>query len=79
MPRTFLIDGSALAYRCFFAKGPGPAFAYAGSLLALVERGQPDYGLVVMDTPHPTFRHEKFEAYKATREKTPQELIDQLP
>jgi DNA polymerase I len=79
MPRTFLIDGSALAYRCFFAKGPGPAFAYAGSLLALVDRGQPDYGLVVMDTPHPTFRHEKYEAYKATREKTPQELIDQLP
>jgi len=79
MPRTFLIDGSALAYRCFFAKGPGPAFAYAGSLLSLVERGRPDYGLVVMDTPHPTFRHEKFAEYKATREKTPQELIDQLP
>ncbi len=79
MPRTFLIDGSALAYRCFFARGPGPAFAYAGSLLALVERGRPDFGLVVMDTPHPTFRHEKFAEYKATREKTPQELIDQLP
>ncbi|MBM3984617.1 MAG: DNA polymerase I [Planctomycetes bacterium] len=79
MARTFLIDGSALAYRCFFAKGPGPAFAYAGSLLALVERGQPDHALVVMDTPHPTFRHEAYAEYKATREKTPQELIDQLP
>jgi DNA polymerase-1 len=79
MPRTFLIDGSALAYRCFFAKGPGPAFAYAGSLISLVERGRPDFGLVVMDTPHPTFRHETYAAYKATREKTPQELIDQLP
>ncbi len=78
-PRTFLIDGSALAYRCFFARGPGPAYAYAASLLSLVERGAPDYALVAMDTPQPTFRHEAFPAYKATREKTPQELIDQLP
>src|SRR5690349_11723838 len=79
MPGTFLVDGSALAYRSFFAKGPGPAYAYAASLLALLERGRPDHALVVMDTPHPTFRHEKFADYKATREKTPQELIDQLP
>ncbi len=70
-PRTFLIDGSALAYRCFFARGPGPAYAYAASLLSLVERGAPDYALVAMDTPQPTFRHEAFPAYKATREKTP--------
>jgi DNA polymerase-1 len=79
MSGTFLVDGSALAYRSFFAKGPGPAYAYAASLLALVERGRPDHALVVMDTPHPTFRHEKYAEYKATREKTPQELIDQLP
>lgn len=79
MSGTFLVDGSALAYRSFFAKGPGPAYAYAASLLALLERGRPDHALVVMDTPHPTFRHEKYAEYKATREKTPQELIDQLP
>ena len=78
-PRTFLIDGSALAYRSFFARGPGPAYAYAASLLALVEKGRPDFALVAMDTPEPTFRHEAFEEYKATRQKTPQELIDQLP
>ena len=78
-PRTFLIDGSALAYRSFFAKGPGPAYAYAASLLSLIEKGRPDFALVAMDTPEPTFRHHAFEAYKATRQKTPDELIEQLP
>ena len=78
-PRTILIDGSALAYRSYFAKGPGPAYAYAASLLALVNRGSPDYALVAMDTPEPTFRHKTYDAYKATREKTPPDLIEQLP
>ncbi len=77
--RVFLIDGSALAYRAFFARGPGPAFAYANSLLALAEKEQPDFALVAMDTPKPTFRHKRFPDYKATRQKTPPELIQQLP
>ena len=79
MPRTFLVDGSALAYRSFFARGPGPAFAYANSLLSLVEKEKPDFVLVAMDTPKPTFRHETYADYKATRQKTPSELIAQLP
>jgi len=78
-PRTFLIDGSALAYRSYFARGPGPAFAYAASLIALTDRGKPDYAVVAMDTPEPTFRHEAFADYKATRQKTPPDLIEQLP
>lgn len=79
MPRTFLVDGSALAYRSFYARGPGPAYAYANSLLALVEKEKPDFALVAMDTPKKTFRHETYAEYKATRQKTPPELIAQLP
>ena len=45
MPRTFLVDGSALAYRSYYARGPGPAYAYASSLLSLIEREQPDFAL----------------------------------
>ncbi len=78
-PRTFLVDGSALAYRSFFAAGPGPAYAYASSLLALIEKESPDFALVAMDTPKKTFRHETYSDYKATRQKTPPELIKQLP
>jgi DNA polymerase-1 len=79
MPKTILVDGSALAYRSFYARGPGPAYAYAASLLALVEAQEPDFALVAMDTPKKTFRHESFPDYKATRQKTPPELIAQLP
>jgi DNA polymerase-1 len=79
MPRTFLVDGSALAYRSFYSRGPSPAFAYANSLLSMVERERPDFALVAMDTPKPTFRHKAYAAYKATRQKTPAELIAQLP
>ena len=79
MPKTILVDGSALAYRSFYARGPGPAYSYAASLLALVESQRPDFALVAMDTPAKTFRHETFPDYKATRQKTPPELIAQLP
>ena len=79
MPRTILVDGSALAYRSYYARGPGPAYAYASSLLALIEAQKPDFALVAMDTPKKTFRHDAFPAYKATRQKTPPELIAQLP
>ncbi|MDG2149161.1 MAG: DNA polymerase I [Planctomycetota bacterium] len=79
MTRTFLVDGSALAYRSYYARGPGPAYSYAASLISLIEREQPDYAIVAMDTPKPTFRHETFKEYKATRQKTPPELIAQLP
>ncbi len=79
MPRTFLVDGSALAYRSYYARGPGPAYAYASSLLSLIEKEAPDFLLVAMDTPKKTFRHEAYGEYKATRQKTPPELIAQLP
>jgi DNA polymerase-1 len=79
MPRTFLVDGSALAYRSYYARGPSPAYAYAASLLALIESEQPDFLVVAMDTPRKTFRHEQYKEYKATRKKTPPELIAQLP
>ncbi len=34
---------------------------------------------MAFDTKEPTFRHKRFKDYKATREKTPDELIEQLP
>ena len=34
---------------------------------------------LVFDAPGPTFRHEAYEAYKATRQKMPEDLIVQVP
>jgi len=88
--RLFLVDGSALAYRSFFAfirnpllnsrgENTSAVFGFTTALLRILEQEHPDFLLVVFDTPQPTFRHERFAAYKATREKMPDEMAGQLP
>jgi DNA polymerase-1 len=89
-PRIFLIDGTALAYRAYFAfirnplrnaKGQNTSAVYgvANSLLKIRREEHPDYWLFVFDRPEPTFRDQLFADYKATREPTPDELVQQLP
>ena len=89
-PRLFLIDGSALAYRSHFAMSGSPllnsrgentsaTYLFLRSLKSLMDREAPSHLAVVFDTPEPTFRHEAYEPYKATREKMPSELVAQLP
>ena len=88
--RLFLIDGAELAYRAYFAfirnplinsKGENTSavFGFTNTLLKLLREEEPDYIAVVFDTKKPTFRHKMFEAYKATREKMPEEMSAQLP
>jgi DNA polymerase-1 len=86
----FLVDGTALAYRSHFAfirnplttsKGQNVSAVYGfiNSLLRMLDQENPDFCGVAFDTPEPTFRHKKFKDYKATRDKTPDELIEQFP
>ncbi|OGF97991.1 MAG: DNA polymerase I [Candidatus Glassbacteria bacterium RBG_16_58_8] len=86
----FLIDGYALIYRFYFAfiKSPlltkrgentGAIYGLTSALLKIVEKYAPDYWAVILDTQKPTFRHHRFAQYKATREKMPDELQDQIP
>ena len=88
--RLFLIDGSALAYRSYFAfirnplinsKGENTSapLGFARSLLKLIREEKPETIAVVFDTGKPTFRHEKYEAYKATRQKMPEEMRASMP
>ena len=92
MPRKklFLIDGSAIAYRSYFAfiknplrnsKGENTSaiFGFLRFLFMILDNEDPEYLAVVFDAPGPTFRHERFEAYKATREKMPDDMRDQVP
>jgi DNA polymerase I len=89
-PRLFLIDGSALAYRAYFAfirnplinsKGENTSavFGYTRTLLDILAQEKPEYIAVAFDTPAPTFRHERFVDYKATRQRMPDEMSAQLP
>jgi DNA polymerase I len=88
--RLFLIDGSALAYRSYFAfirnplinsrgENTSAVFGFANSLLKILREQNPDYIAVVFDTPAPTFRHKIYKDYKSTRAKTPPEMVEQLP
>ncbi|MDP3995745.1 MAG: 5'-3' exonuclease H3TH domain-containing protein, partial [bacterium] len=40
---------------------------------------QPDFVVATFDSPGPTFRHKKYEEYKAKRPKAPDELYQQIP
>lgn len=86
-----LIDGHYHIYKSFFAFGARPltnnegerveaAYAITTLLWGLVKSRNPDaYWAIAMDGAGPTFRHEAYEPYKATRETMPDELRSQFP
>ncbi len=87
--RLFLIDGMAQIYRAHFAMIKNPLltkdgrhtsaiFGFMNSLFKLIRDENPDYIAVVLDSKEPTFRHELYTEYKATRAKMPDELVEQL-
>jgi DNA polymerase-1 len=89
MPRLFLLDGTALAYRSHFAllrsslttpegKPCGATYGFALTLQKLLESEAPERIAVAFDPPGPTFRHARFPDYKATREKAPEEMVAQF-
>ena len=88
--RLFLIDGSAMFYRAYFAfirnplinskgENTSAAFGMVNSLAKIIRDEKPEYMAVVFDTKAPTFRHERYAEYKSTRAKMPDELVEQLP
>jgi DNA polymerase I len=83
-----LLDGYGLVYRGYFALPPlttskgdlvNGAFGFASIVLRGIQDLQPDYVAVSFDLPGPTFRHEQYAEYKATRTKMPDDLRDQFP
>ncbi len=54
-------------------------FGFFRSLFSFLTEYKPEYFAVAMDSLVPTFRHEQYEEYKATRDKTPEDLHDQIP
>jgi DNA polymerase-1 len=83
-PRLFLVDGYALIYRAFFAlisrplttsrgENTSAAWGIANFLQRLLTSHRPEYLGWVHDSGL-SFRHERYPAYKATREKLTEEL-----
>ncbi|MFW5688674.1 MAG: 5'-3' exonuclease H3TH domain-containing protein, partial [Spirochaetota bacterium] len=86
----YLLDGYSLVYRSYFAfirtpmfnpkgKNSSAIFGFFRSLFLLLEDRRPSHFAVVLDSRTPTFRHEMYEEYKATREKTPEDLKNEIP
>jgi len=84
--RVILIDGHHLAYRNYFAleklttSTGEPVQAIYGFLRTLLKylKENGSCVIVVFDAPERTFRHDNFEAYKAGRAPTPEDLPEQI-
>ncbi|HCY77586.1 MAG TPA: DNA polymerase I [Ignavibacteriales bacterium] len=84
-----IIDAMALAYRAYFAfinrpltnsKGESTSAVYGflNQLIKVFEDHKPDYLAVAFDSKEKTFRHEKYESYKSSRQTMPEDMIPQL-
>ncbi len=89
MPRLFLLDGTALAYRSHFALAKstlatadgtptGATYQFTVTLRRILAEEEPDLFAVAFDARGPTFRHARYKEYKATREKAPAEMLAQM-
>lgn len=86
----YLFDGTALAYRSYFAMintnlrnaeglATGAVFAFAHAIDRIIDTHKPTHIAVAWDTHAPTFRHHMDEAYKANRPPQPEELRASIP
>ena len=86
--RLMLLDGNGLIYRGYFALPPlttskgelvNAVFGFASIVLRGFADIGPTYVAVAFDLQGPTFRHEQYAEYKATRTRMPDDLRDQFP
>src|SRR5882724_1671334 len=86
--KLIIIDSSSLLYRAFHALPPltnskgqatGAVYGFLLLLLKAIKDIKANYVVACFDTKKPTFRHEKFDEYKAGRAPTPDGIISQFP
>jgi len=86
----YLLDGYSLIYRSYFGfirsplrngdgKNISAVFGFFRTLLSFLEKRQTERFAVLMDSKTKTFRHEMYPEYKATRDKSPDDLFEQIP
>jgi len=89
-PSLYVLDVYAIVYRSYFAflsrplrnssgRNVSAVYGFFRFLFSLFDQRKPDAFAAVFDSKGKTFRHEMYDAYKATRQKTPEDLIDQVP
>ena len=88
MKKILIIDGNSIINRAYFGVRPlttksgkhtNAIFGMINIISRQLDAIKPDYCAVAFDVKHPTFRHEMFAEYKAGRNPTPPELLEQFP
>lgn len=86
--KLLAIDGNSIINRAFYGirllttkdgRYTNAVYGFINILNKLLENEKPDGVAVAFDLKAPTFRHKKFEAYKAGRKGMPAELAEQMP
>ncbi len=84
----YLVDGTSYIHRAYHAirnlsnsEGlpTNAIFGFTKMLLKLLDEKSPEFAAIVFDLGGPTFRHEIFEDYKATRPPMSEEMAVQIP
>jgi DNA polymerase-1 len=89
MPRLVVLDALGLAYRAFYAmigrplrtsqgENTSAIYGFGNMVLKLRREQMPDRWALAWDGSGPTFRHEMYSDYKATRTPMPDDLTAQL-
>ncbi|MDD7415998.1 MAG: DNA polymerase I [Treponemataceae bacterium] len=86
----YIIDSYGLIYRSYYAfisrplvneknENVSALYGFFNNLLSLIQKNDVKYLAAAFDSKGKTFRHEMFSEYKATRQKTPEDLHAQIP
>ncbi len=84
-----IIDAMALAYKAYFAfinrplsnsKGEptSAVYGFLTQIFKIIEDTKPDYLAVAFDSKEKTFRHERYEKYKSSRQEMPEDMVPQI-
>ena len=86
--KLLILDGNSVINRAYFGVKPltnrdglytHAIFGFLNILERMQKAEQPDAVAVAFDLHGPTFRHKKYDGYKATRHPMPEELAQQMP
>jgi DNA polymerase-1 len=85
--KLMLVDGHALVHRAFHALPEltttsgelvNAVFGWTSMVIKAIDTLRPTHAIVAFDRPSPTFRHQEYAEYKATRARTPRPLSMQF-
>ena len=87
MEKFVLVDGNSLVNRAFYGlpmmrslsgKPCNAVYGFINMMLSVIGSEKPKYLVCVFDAGKHTFRHDIYPEYKGTRDKAPEDLIEQL-